>query len=471
MSRTSRILTALALGVLVALLAIVAPRGTGSSGEYGGGSTAAQPPLQVGVIELVDYLPVGHVKDASVDYTAAVQAALDAAANNTLVLPPFPVLVSRAGAANWCLRATRPMTVRGSEGAELRERDGAVQILRFEAVDGLLLTDFTLRGVPADGQNLAHGLLQITGGSEVTVERVHVADSDADGIAVAGVDGVLVSGCSVRGVSKAGIYLSSCRRGRVVQNLVADFGGQVTAAGQVVGAGIQLSSNTDVLCSGNTVSDGTGSGILCNGLTSGTAPLGNVISGNLIERVSNPSNIDGSSGIRCANGCPDKVTQTLVAGNSIRSCGAYGLFIENHGSSFVTGNVIVASDRSGLVVSTIERLLVAQNAVYGSGQAQSGPGYGIHLINGARSVTTRGNAIDGLEPGASFEASTYYDASYGGGHDLEPRILHGPAPPTTGHWPRGSLVYDDQPVAGGHVGWVCIQAGQPGTWAAFGAIE
>jgi hypothetical protein len=44
------------------------------------------------------------------------------------------------------------------------------------------------------------------------------------------------------------------------------------------------------------------------------------------------------------------------------------------------------------------------------------------------------------------------------------------AAPTTGEWARGDIVYNRSPSAGGNVGWICVTAGTPGTWKAFGSI-
>ena len=45
------------------------------------------------------------------------------------------------------------------------------------------------------------------------------------------------------------------------------------------------------------------------------------------------------------------------------------------------------------------------------------------------------------------------------------------AAPTTGTWLRGDVIYSTTPAASGTVGWVCVTAGTPGTWKAFGTIE
>lgn len=42
--------------------------------------------------------------------------------------------------------------------------------------------------------------------------------------------------------------------------------------------------------------------------------------------------------------------------------------------------------------------------------------------------------------------------------------------PTTGTYSLGDIVYNSNPSAGGYLGWVCIEAGTPGTWKGFGLI-
>lgn len=51
------------------------------------------------------------------------------------------------------------------------------------------------------------------------------------------------------------------------------------------------------------------------------------------------------------------------------------------------------------------------------------------------------------------------------------RDMRGEAPPSSGKHERGDKVWNTAPSAGGVIGWVCVTAGTPGTWKAFGAIE
>lgn len=51
------------------------------------------------------------------------------------------------------------------------------------------------------------------------------------------------------------------------------------------------------------------------------------------------------------------------------------------------------------------------------------------------------------------------------------KILFDNAIPTSNDYLRGDIVINDQATAGGKVGWVCVTAGSPGTWKAFGVID
>lgn len=50
-------------------------------------------------------------------------------------------------------------------------------------------------------------------------------------------------------------------------------------------------------------------------------------------------------------------------------------------------------------------------------------------------------------------------------------ITYASAAPTAGTWKVGDIVFSNVPTAGGKVGWVCVTAGTPGTWKAFGGID
>tara|TARA_B100000925_G_scaffold196515_1_gene148747 strand:- start:1574 stop:2641 length:1068 start_codon:yes stop_codon:yes gene_type:complete len=53
----------------------------------------------------------------------------------------------------------------------------------------------------------------------------------------------------------------------------------------------------------------------------------------------------------------------------------------------------------------------------------------------------------------------------------EKKMTVGQEVPTEGSYYKGDIQYNTNPSAGGWVGWVCIESGNPGIWKRFGAIE
>lgn len=51
------------------------------------------------------------------------------------------------------------------------------------------------------------------------------------------------------------------------------------------------------------------------------------------------------------------------------------------------------------------------------------------------------------------------------------KIATGTSAPSSGDHARGEIIFDITPSAGGTIGWVCVEAGIPGLWKAFGAID
>lgn len=414
---------------------------------------------------VVKYLPAGYVEDGSVDYSVELREAAAAAAGGVLVLPDFPLRVSPAPGERWCLRLDAPIAVEGTPGSELFTYASAAQVIRAEAVDGVVLRDFAVTGPGDDGAGLGNGLVQITGGSRVRIEGLTVTDADADGIAVASCVDVAVERCVVRGASKAAIYVNESRRVRVAHNSVASFGGHAAPSGETIGAGIQLSSCELLVCEGNVVDGGLGVGILCNALQDGAAPRDNLIVENVVVGATNVENPTTSSGIRLANSAPNKVTRTVVRGNVVRACGAHGVYVEHHDGVTVEGNQVSETARAGIVIGAIQGALVARNALSDVGTDGVEGLDAISLINGASGVVVRENQLtrDRTEMSATAHARVG-DKSGGLGNEIHPRQLVALGPPVSGQWFLGDLVLDASPAGSGPIGWVCYQTGVPGLW-------
>lgn len=433
--------------------------------EIGGAPPPPTPATEDSRWYLTEFLPVDHVQDGTIDYAGPLRDAVFAAAGGTLVLPHFPVRVAPAPGQSWAVRITKGLTIEGAPGASLVVHEPGVQALRAEEVEGLVLRDFRVEGPGEDGAGLAHGLVQVTGGSDVRIEGLTVEGADADGIAVAGVHDVRIEGCLVRNASKASVYVSSSRRVTVRGNTVVDFGGHATSRGDVVGVGIQLSSNAEVLCEGNLVDGGVGTGILCNALMEGDTPRGALIRGNRVRGAHNGANVQASSGIRLANGSAETGTRTVVSGNVLEDCGAHGIYLENHDGAVLDGNWISGIERAGILVATVRDALVVRNVLRDIGTEGSRGLDAIQLINGATGVVVRDNELRGA---ADLSAASAHprarDLTDAHANAIHPRVLAGTGPPVDGQWYGGDLVLNSAPAPGAPLGWFCVATGIPGTW-------
>ncbi|MCY2961755.1 MAG: right-handed parallel beta-helix repeat-containing protein [Planctomycetota bacterium] len=419
-------------------------------------------------VSATDWLPSDAVRDGSVDYTANLQSAIDAAAGRTLVLPDFPVRVSRRHGTSSCLLVRTPIEIRGSHASRLVEVQGGCPILRVENAKSVRLTGFVLEGRGGQGQDLAHGLLHVAGGEDVEIEDVSVQDSDADGIAVEDAKRVSVRDCRVTRASRAGLRLARCSGGIVADSQVDNGVGHQAGDGLLVGAGIQMSSSTDITCTGNVVRTGIGVGILLEADASGVAPTGCSIVSNRVSGWRNTRNPDASSGIRLQNSATEKRTRALVAANTVERCGTHGIHVEDQDGASLLGNTIVASDRSSISVATSKDVQVLSNLVLGTDSGNTGNQAGLHLAEGASGVLAQGNRIESRAKSPSVPS--VQDQS-GGVNSIEPQQRRASSPPKSGLWARGDTVWNSEPWPGAPLGWVCTSAGTPGVWDVFGRIE
>lgn len=471
MKRSSNILVLLAIVAVGVPTAIVATRSLQAPPL---GTPAILPHRAVppsAIVEAVDFLPAGFPTDGSADGTVFLQRAFDAAAGRVLMLPPFPVLVSRRPGQPWCLRIRGAIELRGAPGSVLRERVGKSIVLYAESLERLRLSSFAIEGPGTQGAGLGHGLLQVNLCKDVRVEDVTVRGSDADGIAIAGCEDVRLSGCRAVACSKAGLYVNASRRVVVSENLVSGSGGHMVPGSGPVGAAIQLSSNRELVCSGNVLEGGTGIGILCNALPGAAEPDGCVLVGNRIRGFRNAANLGVSCGIRCENASAERDTHLLVASNSVRDCGIYGIYVEHHDGAAVVGNTLAESEWSGILVSAANDVFLEGNLVLNSDTALAPGKAPIHLLNGASRVVARDNGSWSSPAYAAGAAqSGVIDTSGGVANDLEPLVRNALLPPAAGSWPRGSVTWNAQPASGQPLGWVCTQGGSPGTWVSFGSL-
>ena len=88
---------------------------------------------------------------------------------------------------------------------------------------------------------------------------------------------------------------------------------------------------------------------------------------------------------------------------------------------------------------------------------------GYYVSTGDKWKTRVGGAIDDTNGQNNYSTMTL--SSEGNS------IVYGTAVPSFGTWKKGDKIINSNPTAGGYEGWVCINAGTPGTWKGYGLIQ
>jgi hypothetical protein len=324
----------------------------------------------------------------SLDVTAALQNALETV-SGTISFPPGDYLVSPGPEGHALFVRDRSISLVGDNAQIYFPSRGNHQALRMERCTNSSLRGMRFRGAGVDGANGDRGMVQIYLGSDFTAEDCAFNDAVCDGLAVAAVLGVTIRRCSSHNASKAAIYVNNSRRVKVERCQISSFGGHRSRQ-SIVGAGLQLSGNTDLVAEGNIIRDGTGVGLLCNN-SGKSIPHYNRIVRNIVENVANPGNPDLSSGIRLTNEANDKATSTGVFGNTVRRCALYNYYFENQDGCQITNNVGIESLESNFVFSSLDGAVVSNNSALNSNVKNRLGQVAYYLINNSRNVVGNGN--------------------------------------------------------------------------------
>ena len=88
-------------------------------------------------------------------------------------------------------------------------------------------------------------------------------------------------------------------------------------------------------------------------------------------------------------------------------------------------------------------------------------------ING---IPTNSFALDVTDPlEITVTGKTYVHVTING-EEIIPKYSHVVDYHTIGNYVQGDMVWNQSPVAGGYMGWVCVRDGNPGIWKSFGKI-
>lgn len=299
-----------------------------------------------------------------------------------------------------------------------------------------------------------------------------------------------------------GIYLDAVNNLIISDNIIRDTGLQGI---KVQLANTAIGPDTDhVTITGNVVTNvGSHGLLLTKAVTGGRQTRRVTISGNTFT-----TNLTGGDGINLINVIGAVVNANVVhnARHGINANACDGLTVSN--------NRFHALQQNGLLFTATNDVEVVYNRVIdcgseGNASAEFGiqvhttstgyrivgntisdsagnMRYGLYLSGTAHNtIAVRNNEFTGAtDYGARLDAAqavkewnnnvcqgalgdifTFPSTLVVGG---PPAQATGIAPPTTGTWVRGSIVWNRTPTAGGTLGWICTTAGTPGTWASFG---
>ena len=360
---------------------------------------------QVSVFDFMTPAQISAVKARTrlVDVTEEVQAAIDNGPGR-LFFPPGDYPVTPGGLGHALLVDGGTIEMFGRNATIFMASTGNHQALRLEDTLNSTLRGLRFEGSGTDGVGGGQGLVQVFQGSNFTATDCAFDEANCDGLAVAAVTGVSVVGCSSDNASKGALYVNNSTGVRVIGNTATNFGGH-TFSGNVLGVGLQLSGNTNLVAQGNTVRDGVGIGILCDN-SGANIPKNNLISGNTVEEVSNPTNPGVSSGVRLQNDQASKNCGTVVSENVVRACGLYNFYIENHNGVIVRGNTGIESQESNYIIASVVGGTFKDNVAINTDTTTENGQAAFNLINGCSNVSGDGNRAMSL---AGFAASTGFN--------------------------------------------------------------
>lgn len=350
------------------------------------------------VVSVFDFMSLAQIADVQartrlVDVTAAIQAAINSNPGR-LFFPAGDYLLGSTTTTGpdgiYALLVSGLTIEMFGKGATLfLPATTNAQALRFSGCPRASIRGLRFQGSGTNGTNGGQGLVQVYLGSNFSAEDCDFDDANCDGIAVAGTTGVSLANCRSDNASKTALYVNQSSNVRVVGCSAKNFGGHLIS-GNVVGAGLQLSGNTNLVAQGNTIRDGVGIGILCDA-SGALIPIANIIDANTVYTVSNPSNTAVSSGIRLGNDQATKNCATVVSNNTVRACGLYNYYVENHNGVVFQNNVGIESVESNFVIASVVGGTIKNNTALntdtngGSGQAA------YYLLNGCTNVIGEGN--------------------------------------------------------------------------------
>ncbi|AHN84670.1 hypothetical protein PV_019 (endogenous virus) [Gutovirus Vc1] len=168
------------------------------------------------------------------------------------------------------------------------------------------------------------------------------------------------------------------------------------------------------------------------------------------------------------NASAEAIKDMTLQGNVIAVTAYSAMDIRGYSGS-VTGIISIGNTVRGYGGGSVWQISTDTTVelVYsgGIGESYSNNDRVVQVVS-AVSGTIRLGSTGGTVTVPSSAISVYSDMKRNGTREFVSDTV-----PTSGDYIVGDIIYRNTPVAGGYVGWICVTAGNPGTWKSYGAIE
>lgn len=178
----------------------------------------------------------------------------------------------------------------------------------------------------------------------------------------------------------------------------------------------------------------------------------------------------GGSAVSITGSTSYNIENISITNNSIvASENKQGIDIQNVKGCLINSNELIGEGSGGTrneVNTVLQTLLISDNMISNFTQYN---GLYFTTSNDIKDILVYNNVYDSASETGGTTADT--TAPFMHLRAGKTRWLYDSAAPTSNTWAKGDIVFNDNPSAGGTLGWVCTAGGTPGTWKTFGAIS
>jgi parallel beta-helix repeat protein len=465
--------------------------------------------LKLKNIPWVDVREYGAKGDGSTDDTVAIQAAIDSLSSGGVIFFPLGTyntdttlaIGNGVSLVGFSKKGSIIYKTTGGTG-------GAGRVIENENYgssydENIIIKDLTIRGTYQSASsdyehNHCIGLYKTR---HVTIENCYLYDAGGDGISARQAENTTIRkneiyNCGRNGISPtAGSFL-------IEENKISGITGDNGPGAIIDGEPNNTSESLDITIRKNNI-DATANGIVLADLqtaTGGTTMISGTIEDNDID--------GGSRGVYIKSTNSIKAKKIKVIGNDIVGADR-GIHLDSLDRVVIKDNYIdsTAEASYGIDINAnylrIEDNIVIHSTNYTIGDANGktgniimgnvSSGYSTVLKNSTNCImkanifdATTGLTVQGTSAEKNIITENDFSActtpiNYASGGDMDlQRVFNNiglqtihsqPTAPVAGTWATGDITWKTDAVAGGKIGWICIAAGTPGTWKAFGAID